>query len=209
MAYCPADCGTDALVPGSIPCELTPRYTGIKRFHFFNCSTSLPDPLDATALEALYTADSIVMSSELANVTLNDPSFQEVALSTCRPALRVVSSREITFQDRIALTVAEGSPAVDNTFYDYDFWADKMPRGLTMNYMVEYCNGDVTIAKDAQGNYLSADLQVWLNEEAPSTQGGKVVQFKAGSAIFNGDPLNLFNPPAYNRAEDGEITVYA
>lgn len=208
MAYCPADCGTDPLLPGSEPCELTVRYAGTKRFHFFNCSTSLPDPLDATALEALYTANEIVMSSELANVTWNDPSFQEIAISTCRISQRIVSSREITFQDRIALTVDEGSPAVPNTFYDLAFWADKMSRTLTMNYGVEDCNGDVTIAKDAQGNYLSADLQVWLNEEAPSTQGGKVVQFKAASIIFNGDPKNMLNPPAYNRAVDGEITVY-
>jgi hypothetical protein len=208
MAYCPVDCGTDALLPGSEPCELTLRYAGTKRFHFFNCSTSLPDPLDATALETLYTDEAIVMSSELNNVTWNDPTFQEVAISTCRAAVRIVSSREATFQDRIALTVDEGSPAVPNTFYDLAFWADKMPRTLTLNYMVEDCNGDVTIAKDAEGNYLSADLQVWLNEEAASTQGGKVVQFKSGSIIFNGDPKNLFNPPAFNRAPDGDITVY-
>lgn len=207
MAYCGIDCATTPLTPSPEQCILAPRFTGISRIHFYNCSTSLPDPLTAEALQDLYDDGEIVVTQPLGNITINDPEFQEFQIAACMASQRIVSGREITFQDRIAVTVIEGSPALPNQFYDMDFWADKVQRTLTMNYAIEYCDGNVTLALDANGNPLSADLQVWLNEEAPSTPGGKTIQFKAGSIKFNGDPLALTNIPAYNRAPDGTITL--
>lgn len=205
MAQCPADCGEIELLGNPVQCEIQPRYKIPSRFHFYACNTTLPDPLEASALEALFESGAIVTSSQLANFTLNDPTFTDVAMTDCAPPLRVITSREITFQDRVAITATQGSPAISNAYFDYAFWDDKQSKSLSLNYMIEYCDGDVVIALDSNGQPLSANLQIWLNHD--TTAPGKKVEFKSGSIVFNGDPMALSNPPAFNRAADGTITL--
>lgn len=205
MAQCPASCGTINLPENPEQCVLQVRYKIPSQIGFYACNTSLPDPLAAEAIEDLIASNSIVFTQPLANFTLNDPTFTDIVITDCAPADRIVTSREFTFQDRVALQLTQGSPGVLNEYADYDFWAAIEGQSLSLNYLIKYCDGDVVIAKDINGNPLSANLKVWLNHDTPAA--GKKIEFKSGSIIFNGDPLAMFNRPSFNVAADGTVTL--
>lgn len=209
---CAVDCDINIIDNPTDGCTTTIRRNSFKRFHFKPCNVSIPydvdGKVDATALEALYEANAIVRTSELANVTPQAPTTQETAISDCRPALVTIDTREIQFQDRISIQLNQGSPAVLNRFYDYAFWASIMTNMSQLDVFIEYCDGDVVIAKDVNSNLLPATLFMYLDWERASTQGGKSVEFKNGSLRFQGDPFALDNPPSFNIASDGTITPY-
>lgn len=210
MAFCPAECVDFDLVANPAQCNLSQRRKIPSKFHFYACDTELPSPLDATALEALYTSGAIVMSSELSNFTAEDPTYEDVTISDCRPASRVVISRTFTAMDRVAVTGATtDSPSTAINYFDYRFWDDKQVNSARLNVMVEYCDGDVVIALDRSGQPLSVDITAFINWEAAAAPGGTRTENKNLSLVFNGDPLALFNPPAFNRnGVNGDITVY-
>lgn len=207
MGACPSDCGVLTILDTPDQCQLQPRLNTLAKMGFYPCNVSLPDPLDAVAIETLIADGTIVFSQELANFTVSDPTYQDIQVSGCRPAFRIVSSREVTFEDRVAITLTTTSPVATINYYDYDFWSDKNVKTLSLNALFMYCNGDVVIALDENGSPLSFDLKAILNFEAASTPGGRAIEFKAISAIFNGDPLALTNKPAFNVAPDGTVTL--
>lgn len=204
---CNDACGDLTLIENPIICNFEPRRKTLSQLGFYACSTSFPSPLTPEGIEALLTSGEIVWSSELSAVTPNDPTTEDVSVSDCRPATRVIVSREITFQDRIAINVEQGSPLVPAPYWDYDFWKDKVDKKLSLNYLWRYCDGDVVFANGSNGLPLTADLLVFLNWDAVNN-GAPRVEFKQISLIFNGDPLALSNKPLFNIAPDGTVTVY-
>lgn len=205
---CNDACGEESLIDNPQICELTPRLTTPSQLGFYLCNTSWPSPLTPEGIAALINSNEVVWSNPLANVTFNDPTTQDVQISDCLPSSRVVASRELTFQDRVAVSMNGGSPAEEEPFYDYDFWLDKVGKKLSMYYLIRYCNGDVKFANGTNGQPLSADLLVTLNYERATTNGSPSIEFKQGSAIFNGDPLDIRNKPLFNIADNGTITIY-
>lgn len=205
MAYCPADCANIVITtnePGS--CELKVRKRSIDRIGFYPCSVDLPTPFECAALEALVTANTLTFSSPLANIEVQDPTFEELQIADCRPSERVATSRIITFQDRIAIeTAAVVSPATPaNLFFDYDFWSDKKTKRALMRYMFVFCDGSVVVPRDAQGNPMEASLDVFLSYERQGTGGSSyILEIKKGQLEFKGDPLD-FNKPEFDAAGD-------
>lgn len=193
MANCPIACQTDLIGNPEGDCVLTPRYKTPSRVSFFTCATDLPDPISDAAMLALYEDGSIVLSSELANIVFAEPQYEDVLLSDCQVPQRIVASREMTFEDRIAIT--SGSPA--NPYFDYSFWKDKLNNQTKLNYIIHYCDGDSVIARDASGNLLTASITVYLDRQK-LTNSPKSVEFKRGSIVFQGDPLDLGNVPEFN-----------
>lgn len=207
MGWCPTDCGAITILTTPPLCNLEPRLKTLSQLGFYACNVSLPDPLDAAALETLIADGSIVFTQELSNITLNDPTFTEVIIADCQPAKRNVANREITFNDRIAITLSEGSPVVNTPFYDWQFWADKEEKIVSLYTLWKYCDGDVIIVLDKNGNPITADLKVTINYEAAGAQGGLRPEIKAVSLIYAGDPVNVYNPPSFNIASDGTVTI--
>lgn len=208
MGLCATNCGIIELIDNPLQCIAQPRLKKPSRLGFYACNTSLPDPLNDAAIEALIASGEIVYSSALGNFVPQAPTTQDIAVDDCTPARRIIASREIQFQDRIGIDISNSSPLVESKYHDYDFWNDKQVKQLQLNYLIEYCDGDNVIPLDQNGNPLSASLFIFLDYERSSTQGGASTEFKSGSIIFNGDPLALYNKPAFNRAADGTITVY-
>jgi hypothetical protein len=195
MSFCAANCpGVDLVKNPVSGCTDDIRNRTTSRIIFFDCSTDLPSPITCESISSLFEDGSIVASSELANIVWNDPDTEDVVVSDCQPAIKKVVGRTLTFEDRIAISTSVGSPPVTNRYFDYGFWKDKKSANLRLRYGIVDCNGDVTIARDADGNPLRATLQVFLAFQKASTQGGPSVEFKKGSLYFAGDPLDLVAP---------------
>lgn len=211
MGNCLSNCQSVSLLP--IPttgCTIDIRQKTLSRILFMPCTVALPNPITCANIAALFTAGMIVGTSELANIVVNDPTTEDVVYSECRPVRKQIMTREITFEDRIALTGVTTSPPQTSppgitNYFDYDFWRDKMSARLQLRYMLVWCDNDVTIPVDANGNLLTADLEAFLSYQKPSTQGGAWIEFKKASITFVGDPLN-FIKPSFNLTNCG-ITV--
>lgn len=198
MAVCPSSCATDLISNPDGNCILSVRKKTLSRISFLDCSVDIPDPITDENIAALYTDGSIVLSSELSNVLLTDPTYEDVPISDCRPNLQLLVGREMTFEDRIAIEVTEGSPAALNKYKDYDFWQDKLDNQTKLNYILHYCDGDSVVARDALGNLLTARITGYLNWQKPATNGSGNVEFKRISVLFNNDPLAMYNKPEFN-----------
>lgn len=198
MAFCPADCANIIVTtnqPGG--CDLKVRKRNIDRIGFFPCSVDLPAPFTCAGLEGLVTANTLTFSSPLANIEVQDPTFEELQIADCRPADRVATGRVITFQDRIAIETPETeSPATPaNLFFDYDFWKDKKTKRAMMRYMFVFCDGTVVVPRDENGKPMEAALDVFLSYERQGSGGNSyILEIKKGQLEFKGDPLD-FNKP--------------
>lgn len=204
---CNDACGEIELIENPQTCESTVRRRTLSNLMFYPCSTSFPSPYTPVGIQALITGGEIVFSNDLSNVTINDPTTEDVQVSDCRPAKRFIVSREITFQDRILVEGSTGSPATPVPFWDYIFWANKMQVAASVYIGFKFCDGDVQLANDANGNPLTIDLLGYVNWDAVNN-GAPRIEFKQFSAIFNGDPLDFNNTPVWNIAPDGTVTVY-
>lgn len=199
MAFCPADCANITVTtnqPGG--CDLKVRKRNIDRIGFFPCSVDLPAPFTCAGLEGLIAANTLTFSSPLANIEVQDPTFEELQIADCRPSERVATSRVITFQDRIAIETAaiSGSPGTPaNMFFDYDFWKDKKTKRAMLRYMFVFCDGTVVVPKDENGKPMEASLDVFLSYERQGSGGSSyILEIKKGQLEFKGDPLD-FNKP--------------
>lgn len=200
---CPAVCNNVALLKNPAnACFVEKRKTTLSRVAFFLCSGELPDPLPEN-IKPLFDDGTIVVSSVLGNIVINDPTTSDEILDECSPADRNIDSREIVFEDRVAVTASQGSPAVENDYYDYDWWEDKYLRRTSLRTMLIYCNGDVYIPTDRTGNFLPFSLLVTKQYQKPSTAGGAWTEFKRISLIYSGDPMSLHIKPAFNLIEEG------
>lgn len=205
---CPADCSNTDLLPNDEQCDLNPRLRGIERLGIFTCDTELPSPLTCVGLEALVTDNKLVFTNPLAQVDVQDPNYAEIVLSDCLPAFEVVTNQIIAARDVIKVDIpADGtvSPATaPNPNYNWKFWADKRDKQLSIRYMIIYCNGDVVIPRDTDGNYLSASLRVSPKyENVGSAQAPIMLEYLQLQFNFRGNPLDVSYPPEENA--DGTV----
>ncbi len=203
MAFCPAACANIDLLP--LPtggCDFRTRFMSINRIAFFNCNLAIPDPPDDTNLPPLFADGSIVLSSPLRNLVINDPETEDVVIHDCMPPAQVATRRIITFEDAIAISeTIVGPPDIENKYADYDFWKDKKTHRALLRYGFVACNGDFWFAKDENGNYLEAWFDIFISGQKLANGGG-TLEIKKGTLAFAGDPLNFF-PPDFNLVEMG------
>lgn len=199
VGNCPSSCGDLTLITNpQANCETAIRQTTPSRFVFWACSANIPDTINTSNVAALFTNGTFVATSRLANVTWNDPTYEDIQVDDCNPPQQYITSREVTFEDRTAVTDDSDSPAIEDAYHDYDFWQDKLDNQTKLYYGTLYCNGDLKLAKDTAGNYLTARITAYLNYQRPGTGGGLFTEFKRVSILFNGDPLALTNKPVAN-----------
>lgn len=194
MSICPTACADFNLVEvKSAACKIDYRKVNIRCLGFYKCDAKLPQPMEATALEALVTAGALVFSNELVNVTVADPVYEERKLSDSRPAEQEIVERQITFEDRIKVEIPSGTP---NLFADYDFWQNKLDHRNQLNYVFVMDNGDLVAPVDDYGVGLPATFQMHRNFEN-LTRGG-AIEIKAGTLTFQGDPFAMKYKPIIN-----------
>lgn len=200
---CPQNCGTTVLVKNpQTACVTSIRQKTLSRIAFFDCNTTLPDPYTGAAFKALFDSGAIVASMPLGNIQWADPATEDIPVDDCTPARQFIQTREMTFEDRIAVSKTSGSPSVTDEYFDYDFWQDKVDNQLILRYMLIYCDGDVVIPTDRAGNPLGATMLAYLSGQRSQTQGGATTEFKRGSLRFQGDPLAFHTAkPAFNYIE--------
>lgn len=202
---CPAACGDITLIRNPLTdCQLTTREDTLSRIAFFDCNTTLPDPITGAAMKALFDNGTIVVSSKLANITWDDPATEDYVISECDPAQQRIVGRTMNFEDRFAISSVTGSPAVTDPYFDYKFWQDKIDNQAVVNYLLIYCNGNVRFPRDRNGNPLGASINAFINYQKPQTQGGQWMEFKRGIIRFAGDPLAFHTAtPIFNHSDAG------
>lgn len=204
MALCPAECVDFDLIPNPIGgcSDGTLRERRISRIAFMKCDIELPSEYTALTVAPLFATEtqSIFLSQPLANITVNDPEFEDVKIHDCVPLQQIITRRTIDFQDRLQVTIpaVEGPPAVPaNPFGDYALWQNKLDHRLYLRYGFVYCNGDFVLAKDKNGNLLEGWFNVFLAYENIANDT-KTIEFKKGTLSFLADPLALYNTPEFN-----------
>lgn len=191
------DCVDFDLVEKDSNCQLEEREVNIRSIGFYKSSTVLPNPLTEAAIKELIapldpttTKPGLVFSNELASVTLGDPQIAERKISDSRPPTEAVESREITFQDKIAVNVTEASKLI---FKDYEFWKDKKEHSTVLNYVIAMSDGRLIVPREKNSNAgMPASFSMFLNFEAKN-QGG-AYEFKQGKIKFLGDPVDFIQP---------------
>lgn len=204
MAICPTSCTAPLVRNPEEPCKPVIRQRTPSRFIFFGCNTQFPEPITDENIAALFEDGDIVISSELAEFVFGAPTYEEIRVSDCRPALRQVATREVTFRDLTAVAGTTGSPAASTDYFDYAFWQDKVDSANRLGYGIVYCDGDVVLARNADGSFMTADMTVFLDYIRPAN-GGSSTEFKSGSIRFQGDPLALTNTPEFNIVDAGIV----
>lgn len=196
---CPASCTSITLLANpTTNCTDNLRRKTVSRLFFYPCSTTLPNPITNSNIAPLFASGVIVSSNKLGNIVWGDPGTEDLMIDECSPSRKVITTRSLTCEDRIAVSVNSGSPSTTNPYFDYDWWADKQDQQLVMNAMIAYCDGDVVIPLDAVGNPLSFTMLAFLSWQKPQQQGGAWVEFKKLEFNFMGDPMSLKNKPAFN-----------
>lgn len=203
VGLCPASCGNITLVGNPSSCTTDIRQKTLSRLAFFPCTVTLPSTIQGN-IKPLFDSGDIVATSELGNFTINDPQTEDIVVSSCRPAKKVTTTREIVFQDRIAVSFSGGSPASTNKYWDYELWKDKLQYEFKLYSMWIFCDGDVLIPRDANGNLLPFSLMGFINWQQPNNQGGAWVEFKQFSMVYQGDPF-YFQAPDFNLEDEGIV----
>lgn len=204
MANCPSNC-EDLTLVGNPPgeCVVTYRSRILSRIGYYPCYTDLPVE-DEEAMQQLFADGTIVVSSEIVNPAWGEPTFVEIPIRACAPPLRVIESRELTFEDRIAVSQTTGSPAVTDAYHDYAFYQDKVENQALMNTMLIFCDGDVIVPENQAGVPLGATMTAFITYQPPTTAGGQFIEFKSVSIMFQGDPLAFYTArPAFNLVDYG------
>lgn len=199
VGNCPASCGTITILANpSSSCQDNIRRKTVSRFIFYPCSIQLPSPITNASMLALFTAGQLVFTSALGNIVPADPATEDIMVDECSTARKVITTRTITFEDRVAINNTTYSPSVQAPYFDYNFWQDKNNQQLQLNVMIAYCDGDVIIPQDGNGNPLKMSMLVFLSFQKPQNVGGAWVEFKKGEMTFRGDPFDMSTPPSWN-----------
>ncbi len=208
--FCPSGCASPALIGQPTGgCDLPkPRQRTPSRLAMFFCNLALPSPFTSANTTPLFAAGGgIVVSSSLANVTLEEPTTEDVLVDDCTPPDPTVTGRILTFEDRTPVSVPD-DPATTGVneadpWRDWTFWKDKLARRRLLRYGLIYCNGDVHIARNPNGSLMEAMLSGHVAYQRLGT--GKQIEFVKGRLAFSEDPL-YFNKPDFNLVTFG-ITV--
>lgn len=198
---CFTSCTPSALVGLPDPnCTQTFRQTTPSRLAFYNCDIELPSgsiEANNAAMLALAESGDVVFSNPLFNVAFEDPNYEEIGIDDCRPALQVLQTRVMTFEDRYKMDISAISPYVANEFFDYDYWLDKLNNQANIRFLIGYCNGDFRKI-DFVGS-----IRGFVNYINPATIGAVKTETKQFRVIFNGDPLDMNNKPFFNAIDAG------
>lgn len=202
MALCPSNCQVVLTKLPPAPCIIEPRYSTLDRMGFFDCATTLPDPLTPELIEDLI-ADGTIVISSIFSSSWSAPTVEQISLGNCYPQREVVTGRELIIEDRVPVSYTSGSPAVTDDYYDYDFWQSIVEQQASLNYMMIMCSGDVILPKDKNGNLLKASVSGYIDYQLPATPGGNNwIEFKRITIRFANDPLAFFTAkPVTNIAE--------
>lgn len=198
---CASNCGEVTLTPTPASCTVKERFTSPARIIMIPCDADLPNPIKG-AIKPLFDSNQIVYSSELGGWEFGEPNYVDSNVSACRPANRVISSRTISFQDRISLSVMEGSPATLNAYADFDFWRDKLEKQGLWYAALWHCNGNVFLPRTSAGVLIPATMTGYVNYEVLDTSSNLTVEVKQFSLIYQGDPF-AFNAPDFNTFDEG------
>lgn len=187
LAYLTSNCATDL------------RRTTPSRLFMYNCSVTLPSPITGAAIKALFLSGDMISSMPLSNIVFEDPQYEEILLNDCQVPEQVLQSRAMTFEDRYGVDISGISPFVNNKFFDYNFWVDKIKNQNNIRFMLAYCNGDVRLI-DFVGS-----LRGFVNYLKPQQPGTPATETKQFRLDFRGDPLDMNNPPAFNYITSGIV----
>ena len=197
MGLCPDACADYTLTPIlNAACKLEERKRFIKRFGFYKCNITIPDPYDCDGLKAIMAPTApatpgLVFSNELQGVTIAEPTKVARELSDYRPEYEQTVSRQITFNDRIAVDL--DASGASSPYYDYDWW--KNIYNLRNQLNILFLMDDDTLVIPRKPGILEGlpvQLDIFINQE--KVQNGFIAEFKQGTLTFQGDPL-LFNKP--------------
>lgn len=198
---CFTNCIPDQLV--GLPtsnCATDLRRTTPSRLFMYNCDIELPSGAGiGAAMKALFDAGDIVSSMPLSNVLFEDPTYEEILISDCQPPRQLLMTRAMTFEDRWAVDVTNISPYVENAFFDYDFWVNKLNNQENIRFMLAYCNGDVREIE------FVGSLRGFVNYIKPQQAGAPSTETKNFRLLFNGDPLDMNSKPVFNYIDAGII----
>lgn len=204
QAACPTNCIPEDLLPLPMPNCLTDfRRTTPSRLFMSNCNIELPTGSRTAvnaAMKALFDAGTLVSTMELVSFVPAEPTYQEVQLSDCYPAVPLIETRAINFEDRNAIELDVASPFVQNLYYDYDRWANIILNQKNILWQIAYCNGDVKVV-----SMLNATIKGFIDYIRAQTAGGKSTETKKFSLTFNGDPLAFDIKPTWNWIEAGIV----
>lgn len=211
MSLCLLGCAGPTLLQQPLNCVVNQRLDStISRLIFFACQTQLPSPITCENIMPLFESGAFIATSPLANITLADPTTEDVIYNECAPAYKKTVGRDLTFEDHYAVSETQSSPATSpatsNPYFDYTFWDSLVNQFTQLRCGIVYCNGDVRIARNLSGFPMTFNLQAFISYQKPSTQGAGWVEFKKGTISFQGDPLGGFLPPDFNLDECG-ITI--
>lgn len=199
MAFCPADCENQDVLPNPPgDCELDIREMGIDKIGFFLCDVTLPSPFTCMALETLVQNNQLAFSSPLAEIDVTAPTQEQVRIAQCLPSKFITTERVVNYQDRVKRDIpATTSPVADaQPYYENDFWQDKLDKAERLRYMFVMCDGTVQVARDASGNFMEATLNAYRSFENIGTGSTvKSITYISGTLTFAGDPFNLSNKP--------------
>lgn len=195
---CPTQCAPLTLI--GLPtsnCATDLRRKTLGRLGMFPCTTELPSPITGAGMKALFDDGTIIATSELANIVPEAPQTEALQISDWRPARDIVTTRTITFEDRLGVAKTSGSPATTDSFFDYSFWLDKLRNYDKIYYLLMYNDGDVVIPTDINGNPLFSSLSGYVDYLRAQQAGGLSTELKKFKLTFVGDPL-YFIKPAFN-----------
>lgn len=198
MGYCPADCVGDPLTDMPQDCNVQPRKRNVDKIGFFQCTTDIPSPLSCEAYQALIAGGDLVFSNSIASAEFGDPQFTAVQMSECLPAQQLTTGRQLTVDDKIAVTIpAEGeTPAIP--YFDYAWWKNKKQASATLRMGILYCDGTFEVMKDENGNPMPFTFTLYRvnnrDNAGSDTQAPLIIEIKRGIFNFAGDPLQFDTP---------------
>lgn len=194
-SICLASCADFELSP--IPdgdCEIKFKKRSIKRLWFWLCTVAIPEPLTCQALEPLLSDASIVRTSPLANVELADPTLESIQVADCLPSLQVVTTRQLTADDRIAIVVPGDSGVLPDENGEYPFYYSLQKAGPNLRVAFEYCDGMVEIPLGADGTPMPVSATFFRQFARQGTGDGSfLIEIDRLTLTFQGDPLS-YNP---------------
>lgn len=204
MGYCPSTCIPEELLTNpTANCSENPRFKTLDRILFMNCDTAdtLPDPITNDNILPFFdpTNPLIVASSKLV-LKVDDPTTQNIKLTNCDPQRAITATRVINFEDRIAISVLAGSPAVTDDYYDWDQWKQRDQLQMNIYFGFSFCDGDCFFARDINSKLIRASLQAFISFD--ETIDTRHMVFVKGKIEFQGDPL-YFPKMEFNAIEAG------
>lgn len=203
MANCPSNCQTTLLQYPPSACFDDLRFKTLERIGFLLCTATLPSPVTAENLQPLLDDGDLVFTKPLGNLVWDAPITEDIPFSDCAPARQKIMGRVLNADDKIAVSLTSGSPAVTDLYYDYDWIQDKIDKQALLNPLFVYCDGDVVVSAPG-GIPVKMTILAYIDWIKSGTQGGSSTEFKRWTFRFSNDPFAFDTAkPLFNLYELG------